>query len=430
MIRASAQRRVYRPALIERPSMKKFVVLSILLHIWAVALLGDAVGTAVQGAKWGSTFMASLRQGSAALPTTSPTTPLQTKKTVAATKPPSSPQPTEETNQTNPAPKNNAVPINIEPIPVIAVETDKPTQDFVIPTLAVAPLDTPTPATTSTTFAAVPLLVPRSIAPVSESSAVLYVPPIIERATIKLADTEAVIPTLAVPTLATPPQASREFLTYTPPAPAPTPTTVQVPVATVTPPLVVPPVTPPVLSPPPLPAITPIEKLAVPQVSASEFMPKVETLSPSPSQTNVKAESINAPPMATPAPTVSSVQGNDKNSVADKGAATVRPTNADGASSLLPVIPVVPIAPPLPPTAAPKLDLDSLRQRARSIDSESARTLLPFPTVAKPADKRNIEKIFDKALKRPDCKDEYANMGLAAVVPLVRDAIKGDGCKW
>jgi len=76
--------------------------------------------------------------------------------------------------------------------------------------------------------------------------------------------------------------------------------------------------------------------------------------------------------------------------------------------------------------------LDKLRQRARDIESvdRGSRLLNPFPTIAKPADKRDIEKIFDKALKRPDCKDEYANMGLAAVVPLVRDAIKGNGCKW
>lgn len=41
-----------------------------------------------------------------------------------------------------------------------------------------------------------------------------------------------------------------------------------------------------------------------------------------------------------------------------------------------------------------------------------------------------MEKIFDKALKRPDCKEEYTALGLAAIVPLLRDAVKGDGCKW
>jgi hypothetical protein len=55
---------------------------------------------------------------------------------------------------------------------------------------------------------------------------------------------------------------------------------------------------------------------------------------------------------------------------------------------------------------------------------------MPFPTVAKEAPKKDMEKIFDKALKRPDCNEAYAEYGLAAVVPLVRDAVKEGGCKW
>jgi hypothetical protein len=55
---------------------------------------------------------------------------------------------------------------------------------------------------------------------------------------------------------------------------------------------------------------------------------------------------------------------------------------------------------------------------------------MPFPTVAKETPKKDIEKIFDKALKRPDCNDTYADLGLAAVVPLARDAVKDGGCKW
>jgi hypothetical protein len=59
-----------------------------------------------------------------------------------------------------------------------------------------------------------------------------------------------------------------------------------------------------------------------------------------------------------------------------------------------------------------------------------SRALLPFPTVAKEAQKKDMEKIFDKALKRPDCKEAYADLGLLAVVPLLRDAAKDGGCKW
>jgi hypothetical protein len=89
-----------------------------------------------------------------------------------------------------------------------------------------------------------------------------------------------------------------------------------------------------------------------------------------------------------------------------------------------------------PATPAKSLDLDAARKSAREGSNETRsersgpRTLLPFPTAPKPAVKSDITKIFDKALKRPDCKEAYSDMGLAAVIPLVRDAIKQDGCKW
>ena len=84
----------------------------------------------------------------------------------------------------------------------------------------------------------------------------------------------------------------------------------------------------------------------------------------------------------------------------------------------------------MPP--AKSLDLDAARRSARESTGERSgpRTLFPFPTAPKAAVKSDVTKIFDKALKRTDCKDAYADMGLAAVIPLVRDAIKQDGCKW
>ena len=82
--------------------------------------------------------------------------------------------------------------------------------------------------------------------------------------------------------------------------------------------------------------------------------------------------------------------------------------------------------------SAPKLDLDTLRNRARAIASQGSgpRTLLPFPVAPPVALKKKEQEIFDQALKRPDCKDAYAAMGLAAVVPLLRDAVTEKGCKW
>lgn len=84
------------------------------------------------------------------------------------------------------------------------------------------------------------------------------------------------------------------------------------------------------------------------------------------------------------------------------------------------------------PGSAPRIDLDSVRQRAREIAREGmgARTLLPFDVKGKEAIKRKEQQAFDKALKRPDCRDAYAGMGLAAVVPLLWDAVSEKGCKW
>jgi hypothetical protein len=94
-------------------------------------------------------------------------------------------------------------------------------------------------------------------------------------------------------------------------------------------------------------------------------------------------------------------------------------------------------APTLPPPSAGSrtLDLDALRRQARDLSRDGAgnagrSALLPFPALPKEASKREIEKAFDKALKRPDCNEAYRDMGLAAVIPLVRDALRDDGCRW
>lgn len=79
-----------------------------------------------------------------------------------------------------------------------------------------------------------------------------------------------------------------------------------------------------------------------------------------------------------------------------------------------------------------KVNLDQLRRQARDVarDGADSRALLPLPMMAKEAQKQDMEKLFDKALKQPDCKEVYSDLGLLVVVPLLRDAAKGSGCKW
>ena len=51
--------------------------------------------------------------------------------------------------------------------------------------------------------------------------------------------------------------------------------------------------------------------------------------------------------------------------------------------------------------------------------------LLPRPPERKPKLAEEIEKAA-----KPDCRTEYANAGLLAVIPLTRDALRDKGCKW
>jgi hypothetical protein len=438
----SSPKRVYRPVLLERPSMTKFIVLSVLMHIWAIALLGDASDGANNGARgtftgsgWASTFTAKLSQrvkaGAASVAA------FDSSK---STKQPAS---AAVTNQVDNATAANATavsttsaalatPATIEPIPVIAVETINPVSDFIVPSLNIEPIVAPQ-STATTNFAAIvlppELPTERVRAGKADENFAIYVPPIIERARIETSNIQpAIAPLQAV---APPILATKEFAPTPLQAPAPKPVVAAIAavpdIATVAA-AVLPEVAPTV----PALTIAPIEKITLPPTASREFAPAPSNaISPAVDTSIVKSDAAAASSTRANLGTTVNEKVNIEKDIAGAsrgGASALNPSantgGGDGLSSLLPIIPVRP--------ATPTLDLDKLRQRAREVAVEGSgpRMLLPFPTVAKPAEKRNIEKIFDKALKRPDCKDEYADLGLAAVVPLVRDAIKGTGCKW
>jgi hypothetical protein len=88
-------------------------------------------------------------------------------------------------------------------------------------------------------------------------------------------------------------------------------------------------------------------------------------------------------------------------------------------------------APAAPPGAAPRLNLDAIRQRAREIATEGSgsRGLLPLQ-IAVPLDKKSkLSEGIEKAIK-PDCRSAYADMGLLAVPALVAGAVADAGCRW
>jgi Meckel syndrome type 1 protein len=129
-----------------------------------------------------------------------------------------------------------------------------------------------------------------------------------------------------------------------------------------------------------------------------------------------------APVTATPSPAASKPASGDT---------LTNPATAPGISRDA-VLPGATQSNPNDSRTTPRINLDSLKDRARAITREGTgpRTVFPSLTAPKPPPKSATQEAFDKALKRPDCKDVYADMGLAAVIPLVRDAVTEKGCKW
>lgn len=84
--------------------------------------------------------------------------------------------------------------------------------------------------------------------------------------------------------------------------------------------------------------------------------------------------------------------------------------------------------PPSVPPSAPRLNLDLVRPRGAEISSQGPRRL--FPLMPQPPElKSKLSESIEKAAK-PDCRQAYAGMGLAAVLPLALDAARDKGCKW
>jgi hypothetical protein len=85
--------------------------------------------------------------------------------------------------------------------------------------------------------------------------------------------------------------------------------------------------------------------------------------------------------------------------------------------------------PPSLPASAPRLNLELVRPRGGELSrSPAAGALRVMPRPPEPAKSKLAEDV-EKAQK-PDCRNAYSNMGLAAAAPLVRDALTGQGCRW
>jgi len=87
-------------------------------------------------------------------------------------------------------------------------------------------------------------------------------------------------------------------------------------------------------------------------------------------------------------------------------------------------------APTLDPTR-PALDPDALRKRAGELTREGTgrRALLPFPMPPVEKPKSKLESAIENA-RKPDCREAYKALGLAAVVPLIANEFGEGSCRW
>jgi hypothetical protein len=81
--------------------------------------------------------------------------------------------------------------------------------------------------------------------------------------------------------------------------------------------------------------------------------------------------------------------------------------------------------------AAPRIDLEAARKRAREIAREGSgqRAILPFPMPPQEERKSKEALALEKALK-PDCRKAYQGLGLLAVVPLIANEFGEGSCRW
>ena len=83
------------------------------------------------------------------------------------------------------------------------------------------------------------------------------------------------------------------------------------------------------------------------------------------------------------------------------------------------------------PTAAPPaLDADEIRKRASQLARGTGnRALLPFAMPPVDPPKSKLETVIEAA-RKPDCRDHYKALGLAAIVPLIANEFGEGKCKW
>jgi hypothetical protein len=385
-----------RPAaVVPRPSLAQFVILSILLHALFILLFGSPAGGSREGrALWGSldvTIRGPLpdprlglgagRDGARVLPGEEMLQGRDRERREAAEPP--TPRATHRVPDLE-APR----------------EPDTP-----VPAVEWTPRPVPEPAPPPPVELRAPVSVPIVPATPIEESATPAASPRLEPA-VELAPRIAPPPPIAAPAMQAP-------VVPAPVVPAP----VEIPVITAPPVRRVP---VPVIAAPPM-QHAPAAPMAAPELAPPvEIAPAARPASPA-AAPQPAAAPRDAPPAA-------------ERTVPERPVArepAPRDAPAPGAGPPAFDTRKAPAAEPPDARAAPRIDLDAARSRAREMGREGTgnRALLPFPMPPAPERKTKEQLAIEKAWK-PDCKDAYKDMGLLAVIPLVANEFGEGNCRW
>ena len=358
---------VARERAVEMPPLSHFVVLSLLLHILAIALVGAPTGGSKEGrAMWGSLLVTLMPARPAALP--APPAPAGT-----------------AVDDALPAPL--AFPRLLDRLP-----SDEPTRETIPPLVVPPPIEAQPQAPAEAAAPPAPSIAPSVALPLP-----LPTQPVARPADRMLIDPPRVLaaPAPPAPVIELPrvqiapatPQAERTLLEAPRVLVAPAP--VPAPVESIAPPRIAEPLPRPLER-----ALT--EDLTPPgSPTAERTAPRLDPATPIERDAPMKAQAQPSPFRA-------------------PGPATPR---TDEASTYDPT--------------APGLDPEALRKRAASLAREGSgqRAILAFPMPPVPEKKGKMEDILDKA-RKPDCRTAYQQLGLAAIVPLLANEIGEGTCRW
>lgn len=454
-IPSTSSRRRYAPAQVEQPKLFEFLILSMLIHVLVIVLFGNATGGAGRrGEEWWSQLDVILRRPSTGpgagfrlapgAETSAPGSALLPRPGTAPARPrveppPAAEPPAPESNRIEPAPEAapRVQPPSVEPLPGLNPNAPEEVDKTFAPA---APLERVAPSKIERQLAPPLELTPREV-PIAPAVPLERVaPPRIERQLAPPAElTPREMPITSAPPLEriAPPKIEPQLAPPVELAPREMPIAPAAPIERIAPPKLERQVEPPVeLAPQELPIApaAPIERIA-PSKIEPQLAPPVEFPAPrrapgevlTPSERAAPKPGSEAPPATTPTPR-GAPGATTPQAPAPERFHFGSPTPEEEIFR-----PRGNVMPPLDePATPPYIDLEGARtQAAREIVREGAgsRAVLALPVPPPPERKSKEAQALEKAIK-PDCRTEYAALGLFAVPALLISAIADTGCRW